>query len=202
MYYTVNGVKNSSDIVYINAGDLEPAVPANPEASSWYDYSEYGSNYGNFYFNLPTTDVDGNYIDQYYLSYSIYTDNDQIYTFRASDFPNELTEDATEITSSVFYNSWNLSTYGVSLYYDEPPLFYHRVGIQVFYTIDGVKNASDIIYLEVFPPSSVDEQITGKQVANVRYFNVAGQEMAQPAGLTIQVTTFTDGTTTATKVIK
>ena len=57
----------------------------------------------------------------------------------------------TEITSSVFYNSWNLSTYGVSLYYDEPPLFYHRVGIQVFYTIDGVKNASDIIYLEVFP---------------------------------------------------
>ena len=203
VYYTVGDVKNASDIVYINAGDLEPAVPANPEASSWYDYSEYGSNYGNFYFNLPTTDVDGNYIDQYFLSYSIYTDNDQIYTFRASDFPNELTEDATEIPASVFFNSWNLSSFGANLYWDEAPLFTHQVGIQVFYTIDGVKNASEIVYLEVYPnPSAVDELTAGKQVASVRYYNLAGQEMAQPSGMTIQVTTFTDGTRTAIKVIK
>ena len=202
VYYTVGGVKNASDIVYINAGDLQPVVPANPEASSWYDYGQYGSNYGNFYFNLPTTDIDGNYIDQYYLSYSIFTDNDQIYTFRASDFPNELTEDVTEIPSSVFFNSWNLSSYSANLYYDEEPLFLHRVGIQVYYTIDGVRNQSDIVYLEVFPSSDVDELVAGKQVAGVRYYNLAGQEMAQPNGLTIQVTTFTDGTRTTTKVIK
>ena len=36
----------------------------------------------------------------------------------------------------------------------------------------------------------------------MRYFNLAGQEMAQPNGMTIQVTTYTDGTRTATKVIK
>ena len=202
VYYTVGDVKNGSDIVYLNAGDLEPVVPANPGASAWYDYSQYGSNYGNFYFDLPTTDVDGNYIDQYYLSYSIYVDEDQIYTFRANDFPAELTEDVTEIPSSIFFNSWNLSTYGAQLYFDEPPLFTHQVGIQVFYTIDGVKNASDIVYLEVFPISGVDELNAGKQIADVRYFNLAGQEMAQPNGLTIQVTTYTDGTTTATKVIK
>ncbi len=139
------------------------------------------------------------------MSYSIYTDNDQIYTFRVSDFPSDLTEDVTEIPSSIFYNSWNLSSYSAYLYYDEAPLFTHQVGIQVFYTIDGVKNASEIVYLEVFPqedPSSVNELTGGKQVANVRYFNLAGQEMAQPSGMTIQVTTFTDGTRTATKVIK
>ena len=136
------------------------------------------------------------------MSYSIYLDNDQIYTFRASDFPNELTEDVTEIPSSVFYNSWNLSTYGANLYFDEAPLFTHQVGIQVFYTINGVKNASDIVYLEVFPVSGVDELNSGKQVADVRYFNMAGQEMKQPNGLTIQVITFTDGTRTAAKVIK
>ena len=202
VYYTVGNVKNASDIVYLNAGDLQPAVPANPEASAWYDYSPYGNNYGNFYFTLPTTDVDGNYIDQYYLSYSIYTDNDQIYTFRASDFPDELTEDITEIPSSIFFTSWNLSSYSAYLYYDEAPLFTHQVGIQVFYTIDGVKNASDIVYFEVYPDTGVDEQMAGKQVANVRYYNMAGQEMAQPSGLTIQVTTFTDGTRTAAKVIK
>ena len=202
VYYTVNGVRNASDIVYINAGDLQPAVPANPEASYWYDYAEYGDSYGNFYFSLPTTDVDGNYIDQYYLSYSIYTDNDQIYTFRASDFPYDLTEDMTEIPSSIFFNSWNISSYSAYLYYDEAPFFNHQVGIQVHYTIDGVKNSSDIVYLEVFPVSGVDELNAGKQIANVRYYNLAGQETKQPSGLTIQVTTFTDGTRTANKVIK
>lgn len=202
VYYTVGNVKNASDIVYINAGDLQPAIPANPEATAWYDYGEYGNNYGSFYFNLPTNDIDGNYIDPYYLSYSIYTDDDQIYTFRASDFPDELTEDVTEIPSSVFYNSWNLSSYGAYLYYDEAPLFTHQVGIQVFYTIGREKNASDIVYLEVYPNTGVDELNAGKQVADVRYYNIAGQEMARPNGLTIQVTTYTDGTRSTTKVIK
>ncbi len=202
VYYTVGGVKNASEIVYLNAGDLEPAIPADPKSSAWYDYGEYGSNYGSFYFDLPTTDVDGNYIDQYYLSYSIYLDNGKIYTFRASDFPNDLTEDVTEIPSSIFFNSWNLSTYSVYLYYDEAPLFNHQVGIQVFYTINGVKNASNIVYLEVFPDTGVDELNATKQIANVRYYNMAGQEMAQPSGMTIKVTTYTDGTRTAAKIIK
>ena len=108
----------------------------------------------------------------------------------------------TEINSEIFFNSWNLSTFGAYLYFDEDPLFNHQVGIQVFYTINGVKNASDIVYLEVYPDTRVDELNAGKQIANVRYFNMAGQEMAQPSGMTIQVTTFTDGTTTATKLIK
>ena len=65
-----------------------------------------------------------------------------------------------------------------------------------------MKNASDIVYLEVFPVSGVDELNSGKQIADVRYFNMAGQEMKQPSGLTIQMITFTDGTRTAAKVIK
>ena len=48
----------------------------------------------------------------------------------------------------------------------------------------------------------VEEVMAGKTVANVRYYNVAGQEMAQPSGMTIQVTTYTDGTTAAVKVVK
>ena len=64
-----------------------------------------------------------------------------------------------------------------------------------------MKNASGMVYKEVYP-TGVDELTAGKQVANVRYYNLAGQEMAQPSGMTIQVTTFTDGTRTAAKVIK
>ena len=50
--------------------------------------------------------------------------------------------------------------------------------------------------------TGLDELNGEKAVAGVRYFNVAGQEMAQPNGMTIVVTTYTDGTTVATKVMK
>ena len=52
------------------------------------------------------------------------------------------------------------------------------------------------------PVSDINELANGHNVANVRYFNAAGQELAQPEGLTIMVTTYTDGTTSAVKVIK
>ena len=48
----------------------------------------------------------------------------------------------------------------------------------------------------------VDEINAGKTVAGVRYFNMAGQEMQEANGVTIVVTTYTDGTTSATKVMK
>ena len=54
----------------------------------------------------------------------------------------------------------------------------------------------------ITPMTGLDEIAGEKAVAGVRYFNVAGQEMAQPEGMTIVVTTYTDGTTIATKVVK
>ena len=48
----------------------------------------------------------------------------------------------------------------------------------------------------------VDELVNGKTVAGVRYFNMAGQEMQEANGMTIVVTTYTDGTTSAVKVMK
>ena len=50
--------------------------------------------------------------------------------------------------------------------------------------------------------TAVDEMQASKAVAGVRYYNMVGQEMAQPNGVTIQVTTYTDGTTSAVKVVK
>jgi len=50
--------------------------------------------------------------------------------------------------------------------------------------------------------TGINEVAGGKQVAGVRYFNMAGQEMQQANGLTIVVTTYTDGTTSAVKVMK
>ena len=54
----------------------------------------------------------------------------------------------------------------------------------------------------VAPSSGVEEVVGDKLVVSKRYYNMAGQEMTQPQGMTIIVTTFTDGTTTAAKVMK
>ena len=51
-------------------------------------------------------------------------------------------------------------------------------------------------------PVSVDEMMAGKTISSVRYFNVAGQEMQEANGMTIVVTTYSDGTTNAVKVVK
>ena len=63
--------------------------------------------------------------------------------------------------------------------------------------------STEIAYEFVVSPfTGIDEMNADKQVANVRYFNMAGQEMQQANGLTIMVTTYTDGTTNAVKVVK
>ena len=50
--------------------------------------------------------------------------------------------------------------------------------------------------------TGINELTEGKQIAGVRYYNLAGQEMTEANGLTIVVTTYTDGTTSAVKVMK
>ena len=59
------------------------------------------------------------------------------------------------------------------------------------------------VYAAVAPGyTEVEEMNADKAVAGVRYFNMAGQEMQEANGMTIVVTTYTDGTTSAVKVIK
>lgn len=48
----------------------------------------------------------------------------------------------------------------------------------------------------------VSELFDGKSVANVRYFNVMGQEMTHAQGATIVITTYTDGSISVSKLMK
>jgi len=190
-----------------------PAVPANPTADEWYDCGDE-SGFSKFYFTLPEFDVDGNYLEEENLSYALWINDGfgEIYqfTFPAEDYTFDLYNDIDEVPYDIYSNAVDFRDYFVYMYrtnMNDNPLFVRdeehngNIGIQVFYTVDGVKNASDIVWLyEV--PSAVNELNAGKTVANVRYFNVAGQEMAQPSGMTIKVTTYTDGTTSTAKVVK
>ena len=184
-------------------GDAVPAVPANPEVIEFYDCGNE-SGYTRFDFNINLVDVDGNPLDADCLTYSIFTDDDQLFTFDYETYGlnNGFDTDMTEIPYG--YSGYDFYLRRIYFYRTnegDNPMFTWRIGIQLNYTVDGVTNKSDIVYLEVYPHSTaVNEVNTGKTVTGVRYFNIAGQEMAEPNGLTIAVTSYSDGTTSAAKI--
>ena len=272
-----------------------PAVPANPEATGFFDCgTEEG--YTRLDFNINLFDVDGNPLDPDCLTYSIFTDNDELFTFDYETYGprNGFDTDMTEIPYG--YSGYDFYLRRVYFYrtnMGDNPFFNWRIGIQLNYTVDGVTNKSDIVYYDVNPmpteqcakpegsfentvdfhgvtvtlvnnetaegaelhysitlngdlliedaiyeepfslgeageyyidfwvtapgmlesshggliftidpDTGLSELLEGKTVAGIRYYNMAGQEMAQPEGLTIVVTTYTDGTTNAAKVVK
>ena len=75
--------------------------------------------------------------------------------------------------------------------------------VEAYAVAPGKLPSEEIAYeFVVAPLTGISEVADGKTVAGVRYYNMAGQEMSEANGLTIMVVTFTDGTTTAAKVIK
>ncbi len=153
---------------------LEPAVPANPTADEWYDYGNE-SGYSKFYFTLPTEDVNGNPLDPEYLSYSVFVDNGngaELFTFPAEDYTYDLTEDITEVPYYLYSDAVDFKSYFVYIYrtnaegYD--PFFTKNVGIQVYYTVEGVKNESDIVWLyEDVEPEGLRGDVNGDETVNV-----------------------------------
>ncbi|MBQ9556682.1 MAG: DUF2436 domain-containing protein [Muribaculaceae bacterium] len=80
----------------------------------------------------------------------------------------------------------------------------------VDYDFTGVDSEDGNIYaylwtipeVAVNTHTGINEMVSGKTVTGVRYYNMAGQEMQQADGMTIVVTTYSDGTTSAVKVVK
>ena len=143
-----------------------------------------------------------------------------------TDAPSSTKENYVYNDGNLYYNA-----YTVNLIETEPSTIYYRVGVLVdgdyvygewmeytgelnfteegtymieAYAIAEGKTESDHIWdgFTVSKMVDVEELFAGKTVAGVRYFNLMGQEMQQANGVTIMVTTFTDGTTSAVKVVK
>ncbi|MBQ9577828.1 MAG: hypothetical protein IJV11_13250, partial [Muribaculaceae bacterium] len=80
-----------------------------------------------------------------------------------------------------------------------------RLMIEYKGQIIGIRHENDGKYymmVQIKILTGIDEMNADKAVAGVRYFNMAGQEMPEADGMTIVVTTYTDGSTSAVKVIK
>lgn len=134
---------------------LAPTVPADPTADDWYDCGDE-SGYSKFYFTLPTVDVNGTDIDPEHLSYSIFVDNGsgpELFTFSGKDYTYDLEEedDITEVPYSLYYDAVDFKDYFCYIYRTNAegftPMFTENIGIQVYYTVDGIRNASNIAWL-------------------------------------------------------
>jgi hypothetical protein len=70
----------------------------------------------------------------------------------------------------------------------------------------GLEGSADIwtiaVTLDDDESTRVPEAPVTREVAQVKYFNMAGQEIAQPSGLTIRLSTYTDGSTSVEKLVK
>ena len=90
--------------------------------------------------------------------------------------------------------------------WDGTPIYFRDNGDYTIeaYAVEPGKMPSEVVpqSIHVTEATSVNGLVNGKTVAGVRYFNMAGQEMQEANGVTIVVTTYTDGTTSAVKVIK
>ena len=102
-----------------------------------------------------------------------------------------VTKDGVVITADAIYDGpFNLTEdgeYSIDFWATAPNMLDSTHGGLIF-TIDETTGLSELL--------------EGKNVVSVRYFNMAGQEMQQANGLTIVVTTYTDGTSSAVKVMK
>ena len=127
--------------------ELDPAVPADPVVTDWYD-SNTERGYSKLSFIIKPLDVNGNDLVQDFLSYSIYTDNDQLFTFDAQTYAYDFEEDMTEIPYG--FLGYDFGTNGVYFYRTNAegyePFFTERIGVQTHYTVNGVKNSSNIVY--------------------------------------------------------
>ena len=78
--------------------------------------------------------------------------------------------------------------------------------IHAYAHLDGKQDSADGgVFFTIYEGEGevgIDELASGKTVAGVRYYNALGQEMQQANGMTIVVTTYTDGTTSTAKVMK
>jgi len=173
------GIGGLSNIVYYDLPQASVPKPANPMIDYWEEWGDFMEEL----MLTVRTDSNGNpvgddwtiekeingeeftVLDPANVSFSIYTDDDQLFVFTPEDFPNDFTEPTTEIPFGYSGNSIDQS---ITIYFENHPaynvetdrFFNWRIGVQVHNTVDGVKSSSDIIYLEVFPQMHEASQVT------------------------------------------
>ncbi|MBR5684704.1 MAG: hypothetical protein IKX18_00950 [Muribaculaceae bacterium] len=168
--------------------------PANPTISEWLDagiLSDFSFTLGCNLDEEPVADdypgiaeeIDATYIhpheivytilDADKVTYSVYTDNDEVFTFTPELFPSDLElfpngEGVTQIPFNYdgidIYGKWYmmipLTNKPEYLEEGQEPYFTWRIGVQTIYTDNGQTSTSDIVYMEIYPQMQEAKEIT------------------------------------------
>ena len=178
--FTIGGVSN---IVYTElTPQTELPTPANPTISEFIDYGN--KDVGVYLGYEIAHDFDGNpvaddfTVDKYFneeeytilepekVSFSIFTDNDKIFTFTPEMFPGQVSEPLTQFpytgrTPSGNIGFWNMHIGLTNVVEDgEEPFFTWRIGMQTHYTDGAQTSSSDIIYMEIYPQLKEAAEVT------------------------------------------
>ena len=180
-----------------------PAVPAAPIFTVEDVTVNTTTGFTVLHFTIPTVDVDGFRLNENKLYYNIILD-DQVYTFDPETyigFPSAMTDIPYKFEDNINFDIYiNNGRHTVYLYTTD----FEMVGVQSIYTAGNEVNRSELVYVNNPKPSGINEVATGAQVVDTRYFDLTGRELptAPATGLYLQLATYSDGTTTATKVVK
>lgn len=181
-----NGFTDADFIYY--EGD-RPAVPATPSVLDVYEIDDMA------YINVPSADVDGNYINPELLSYRIYFDG-VLHEFTPEAYSG-ISESMTELP---YYFTDNYDIYRNG---DIHTVFFHvdswkTIEVESVYTVDGVTNVSEkASYAAVDAPGILREPVS------VTYTDLLGRRLDAPASgsLVIRTTTWSDGTVSSAKTV-
>lgn len=174
------------------AGD-HAAKPAMPTDLQWDDLNSA------LVFNMPTEDVDGEYINADKLSYRIYADGKR-YTF-TTDLYTHLTKDMDEIPFG-FTDNFDFVNNGT-----QKVVYFHnlqakKLHVESVYTVDGTATASDRTLYD-FDPTGISSNTAAKQPVSTRYYSMEGAQIATPAkgAIVLKSVTYADGERMVTKEI-
>ena len=193
-FYTVNGEKNASKIAWL----YEQPEPPTPQDG--YQLVMLDMNGNPVVYDLILGD-NGDYTTTVALNYDVFGGFDPM-TEERPVVPfyflvnGEVYGAEVDMTDAVLGDAMQNPLVGGGCF-TVPVGYNYNIGIA--FSFDGEDMYA---YVAQAGYTNVNELNSNKTVANVRYFNVTGQEMAQPEGVTIKVTTYTDGTTSTAKVVK
>ncbi len=168
-----------------------PSAPIINSATS--DDTGWG---GSLEFTVKAEDIDGNYIDENKLFYSIFFDEAE----SPYSFYDQNGDPMTEIPCT--YTDGNkFFIYSGVHYIIGIPVQYKKVGIQAINKSGGEVKRSTTTWF-ILKPSGVDEVTTRKQVTGVSCYDLSGRPVTQDTtGIYIKVTTFSDGSRKTVKIV-
>lgn len=172
-------------------------VPADPYGLAFVDeMQEQG--YSSFSFYLPAVSTEGGYLKLEDLSYVVYVDDEE-WIFDADDY---VVEESLEEIPWDFNGKWIIKRYQST---EHMVAFFvegiSTLGVQSVYNYDGEETRSEIITINL-EDNAVEAPNAYKKVADVKYYDIAGREVATPAGgLFIKHTTYADGSAISEKNI-